>query len=111
MLLDLSGGGAALPADLSWAPLRPGVEIARIYGDGERGASAAFLRYAAGASVPLHEHPGLEHILVLEGSQSDEHGSYGAGSCLIHAPGSRHSVRSEEGCLVLALWAEPVVFV
>jgi len=101
---------APLPSGLRFELLRPGIEIARLYGDDKRGPSAAYLRYAPGASLPSHVHNGYEHIFVLQGEQSDEHGSYGPGSCLISAPGSRHRVQSATGCLVLAVWCEPVAF-
>jgi anti-sigma factor ChrR (cupin superfamily) len=94
----------------AWEPFRPGVDIARLYGDGQRGPAAALLRYAPGAHVPPHDHTGFEHIIVLSGSQRDERGTYPAGSCLIHAEGTAHSVMSEEGCVVLALWYAPVAF-
>jgi anti-sigma factor ChrR (cupin superfamily) len=93
-----------------WQPFRSGVEIHRIYGDGASGPAAALLRYAAGARVPTHRHSGLEHIVVLSGSQRDQHGTYGVGSCIMHAAGTTHDVVSEQGCVVLALWAEPVAF-
>jgi anti-sigma factor ChrR (cupin superfamily) len=94
----------------AWEAFRPGVEIARIYGDGESGPAAALLRYAPGAEVPPHVHTGFEHIVVLSGSQRDERGAYAAGSVVIHAEGSEHSVSSPEGCVVLALWYSPVAF-
>jgi anti-sigma factor ChrR (cupin superfamily) len=94
----------------AWQPFRPGVEIHRIYGDGVRGPSAALLRYAPGASVPKHEHSGHEHIIVLAGSQRDERATYETGSCIMHLPGSAHAVVSEQGCVVLALWAAPIAF-
>lgn len=93
-----------------WVPFRHGIDILRIYGDGEHGPAAALLWYAPGAAVPRHRHPDYEHILVLSGSQSDENGTYGAGSCVIHGPGTHHSVRSEDGCVVLAVWNQPVIF-
>jgi anti-sigma factor ChrR (cupin superfamily) len=108
VLQDLMGS-ARLDA-VSWQPFRPGIEIARLYGDSEHGPAAALLRYAPGASVPRHEHTGYEHILVLEGEQSDERASYPAGTCVIHAPGSAHGVHSEHGCIVLAIWSAPVRF-
>ena len=95
---------------LAWQTFRPGVEIARLYGNGEQGPASALLRYAPGASVPRHEHTGYEHIVVLAGAQSDERGSYPAGTCVIHAPGSAHAVRSEHGCVVLVMWSAPVRF-
>lgn len=94
----------------TFQPFREGVEIARIYGDGTSGPAAALLRYAPGATVPLHEHTGFEHIIVLSGSQTDEHGTHEAGSCLIHASGTRHRVSSADGCVVLALWYSPIAF-
>jgi len=95
---------------LPWAPFRDGVSIVRLYGDGASGSSAALLRYEPSASVPLHEHPGYEHILVLAGEQSDARGRYPKGTLLISPPGSSHRVVSESGCIVLAIWNEPVRF-
>lgn len=93
-----------------WSDFRPGVEISRLYQDGE-GASAALLRYAPGARVPLHEHNGYEHILVLEGEQRDERGTYETGTLLVHGPRTRHSVASDRGCVVLAIWERTVAIV
>jgi anti-sigma factor ChrR (cupin superfamily) len=91
-----------------WEPFREGVEIARLYGDAAAGPSMALLRYAAGARVPTHVHHGLEHIIVLEGSQRDEGGEHQVGSILVHGPQTRHSVESQGGCVVLAIWERPV---
>lgn len=109
LLSELFGPGQDF-SKYPWQPFRAGVEIHRIYGDGERGASAALLRYAPGARVPHHRHAGLEQIIVLSGSQRDANGTYPAGSCVVHAEGTAHEVVSEDGCVVLAIWAAPVVF-
>jgi anti-sigma factor ChrR (cupin superfamily) len=93
-----------------WAPFREGIEILRLHGDGVQGPAAALLRYQPGARVPMHIHQGYEHVLVLTGSQRDEHGRYGPGTWLVHAPGTRHSVVSDDGCVVAVFWAEPVRF-
>lgn len=95
-------------ARFQWEPFREGVEIARLYGGEPGAATAALLRYAPGAKVPRHVHRGHEHILVLAGSQSDDNGSYGAGTLLASGPGTTHRVTSEEGCVVLAIWERPV---
>ena len=42
--------------------------------------SVAILSYEPGAGVPRHRHAGLETIVVLEGTQSDENGDYEAGT-------------------------------
>lgn len=101
--------GAATDFDrFEWQFFREGVEIARLYGGGDEGCSAALLRYAPGAKVPVHLHRGNEHIIVLRGSQRDEDGVYEAGSMLIHGAGTQHSVASDQGCIVLAIWFAPV---
>lgn len=96
--------------DRDWSPFRPGVSASWVYSNGVAGPAAAFLKYEPGAAIPWHWHPAHEHILVLEGSQSDENGIYHAGSVLISPPGSGHTVRSAEGCVVFAIWEKPVQF-
>lgn len=81
-----------------------------LYHDERSGAAAALLRYQPGAEVPEHTHTGHEHIFVLEGSQQDERGTYRAGAIVVNPPGSRHTVRSAGGCLVLIVWERPIRF-
>lgn len=95
--------------DFPFQPYFPGVEIHRLYGE-ESGPSAMLLRYQPGASVPRHEHPAYEHIYVLTGEQADERGVYGEGTLVVNAPGSRHDVWSNPGCVVLVIRDQPVVF-
>ena len=91
--------------DLPFEPFRDGVDIHHI----KQGAPAvALLRYAPGARVPMHRHTGLESVLVLEGEQSDERGTYPEGSFVLNPEGSSHSVWSETGCVVLIQWERPV---
>jgi anti-sigma factor ChrR (cupin superfamily) len=95
---------------LPWVPFRDGVDIHRLYGDGTSGPATALLRFHPGARVPLHEHTGYEHILVLTGSQVNETGRTQAGALIINPPRTRHSVLSETGCIVLAIYEKPVQF-
>jgi anti-sigma factor ChrR (cupin superfamily) len=97
--------------DIPWAPFKDGVDIHRLYGDGVTGPTAALLRFREAGKVPLHEHPGYEHIIVLAGSQRDQNSTATAGTLMINPPGSAHSVISEAGCIVLAIYQEPVQFV
>jgi anti-sigma factor ChrR (cupin superfamily) len=96
---------------IPWKPFRDGVEIHHLYGDGVSGPSAALLRYREAASVPLHEHLGYEHIIVLSGSQSDQNGEASAGTLTINPPGTRHKLTSDAGCIVLAIYEKPVKFI
>lgn len=99
----LDGGWEAA----GFVPFREGVEIARLH-DGP--PSVALLRYAPGAGVPAHVHRGLETILVLEGTQSDDRGDYPRGSLILNPEGTAHRVWSEKGCVVLIQWTLPVEF-
>jgi anti-sigma factor ChrR (cupin superfamily) len=86
-------------------PFREGLEICRLWAGPPE---LALLRYAPGAAVPRHRHGGLETVIVLEGSQSDERGRHPAGSVVLNPEGSIHSVWSDEGCVVLIQWQRPV---
>lgn len=99
---------AAVADQFPWQPFREGVEIHRLYGDGASGPAAALLRYQPGATVPGHNHGGFEHILVLDGAQTDSNGEHRAGTLVINPPGSAHSVVSNGGCIVLAIWEKPI---
>ena len=108
--IHIMNGLSAPPADGKWESLRPGIEVLWLYRDDDGGPAAAYLRYEPGAYVPRHLHPGMEHVLVISGAQEDENGRYPAGSVVINPTGSRHSVQSPEGCLVLIIWSRQVVF-
>jgi anti-sigma factor ChrR (cupin superfamily) len=93
-----------------WSPFRPGIQIRKLYQENDGGPAAALLRYEPSAVVPLHEHLGYEHILVLDGAQTDEHGTYPAGTFIVNRPHSVHRVASEGGCVVLMIWEKGVRF-
>lgn len=96
--------------DIPWTSFREGVEIHRFYGDGVTGPTAALIRFQKAARVPMHLHTGWEHILVLAGTQTDQNGTIGPGTLRIHPPGTYHSVASDAGCIVLAIYEKPVKF-
>lgn len=104
-------GIVARQHELSWQPFREDVEIHWLYEDGDHGAAAALLRFKPGGKVPLHQHVGFEHIIVLSGSQTDQNGHLPTGSLMIHPPGTSHSITSEEGCIALAIYEKRVSFI
>ena len=111
VIADLQEYVKNLSSTEDWVPFRPGVSAHWFYSEGGGGASAVLLRYEAGARVTLHEHPGYEHLFVLEGDQYDEDGSYPAGSFVIHPPGTKHSPGSVGGCVALLIYEKAVRFV
>lgn len=65
---------------------------------GEQARATSLVRYAAGSSFSAHQHEGGEEFLVLDGTFSDEHGEYCAGTYVRNPPGSHHRPFSREGC-------------
>jgi len=96
--------------EAGWKPFRAGIQIQQLYQESDAGPAAALLRYEPGATIPSHEHLGYAHIVVLDGAQSDEHGTYPAGTFVVNRPHSVHRVASEGGCIVLIIWEKGVRF-
>jgi anti-sigma factor ChrR (cupin superfamily) len=96
---------------LDYEPFRPGVTVHWLNRGAGDEPSAAILNYAAGARIPRHRHAGLETIVVLDGTQSDEAGDYPVGSLVLNPVGSEHSVWTKDGCVVLIQWDRQVVFI
>ncbi|GGB45161.1 hypothetical protein GCM10011505_28060 [Tistrella bauzanensis] len=97
---------AAARDALDWVPFRPGVEAHWLHRAPDGGAAAALLRYAPGSDVPRHAHTGRETILILAGRQSDDTGTYDAGTLVVNEPGTEHKVRSDIGCTALLIWEQ-----
>ena len=104
ILQDLISGGWQ---KLSFEPFREGIMACWLL---EGSPSIAVLKYEPGSKVPKHEHIGAEMIVVLEGAQSDESGTYKRGDVIVNPVGSQHAVWSPDGCVVLLNWSKPVRF-
>lgn len=72
-----------------------------LVGSAEAGQVTSVVRYEPDSSFPAHDHPDGEEILVLEGTFSDEHGDWPAGTYLLNPEGFRHAPFSRDGCLLL----------
>ncbi len=84
----------------------PGVQRRMLERDGEEVARAtSIVRYAPGSYFSEHIHGGGEEFFVLEGTFSDEHGDYPAGTYVRNPVGSKHRPWSAAGCTILVkLW-------
>ena len=93
--------------DLSWvdSPMA-GVQRRMLERDGEEVAHAtSIVRYAPNSHFSAHQHGGGEEFFVLEGTFSDEHGDYPAGTYIRNPVGSTHTPSSQAGCTILVkLW-------
>src|ERR1700761_793998 len=84
--------------ELEFEPFRRGIKVAYLVRGRPDEPTIAVLHYAPGARVPRHRHPGVETIVVLDGTQSDESGDYAAGTVIVNPAGSEHSVWTDGGC-------------
>ncbi len=100
---DLSVRVAVDTAAMAWQSSPSGTvwrkRLHRVGGP-ESGQVTSIVRYDPDASFPVHDHPGGEEILVLEGVFSDEHGDWAAGTYLLNPEGFRHAPFSKHGCLL-----------
>jgi len=99
---DLSQRAVLDTNALPWMPSpMAGVERRLLDRIGDEVARAtSIVRYAAGSHFERHIHGGGEEILVLDGTFSDEHGDYPAGTYLRNPAGSVHRPWSEPGCTI-----------
>lgn len=93
---------------LPWRPTAfPGVEIKVLLEDKETGLMTSITRMAPGATLPLHEHAGIEQTYVLEGRLVDEEGEVRAGEYVWRPAGSVHVASAPEGALLLGMFLQP----
>ena len=98
-------------AHTPWQATRfAGIEWKILMEDKATGMFTALMRWAPGARLPEHEHAALEQTYVLEGSFADEDGVCTAGNFVWRRKGSRHDAWTDEGCLMLAFFLKPNMF-
>ena len=99
------------PDDIDWKPTRfEGIEIKVLYQNKDKGEMTCMLKWAPGATLPFHRHPELEQSYVIEGSFYDHDGICRAGEYVLRTPGSKHKTKSDEGCVILAVYRKPNLF-
>ncbi len=99
------------PQEMEWEPTQfPGISIKILYEDKAKGEMTCFLKWAPGATLPMHKHPAIEQSYVIEGSFSDHDGICRAGEFVWRRVGSFHETHSDEGAVILAIYRKPNVF-
>lgn len=99
------------PQEMDWKPSQfEGIEIKVLYQNEAEGEMTCLLRWQPGATLPFHKHPEIEQTWVLEGSFYDHDGICRAGEFVWRHPGSMHETRSDEGCVILAVYRKPNIF-
>jgi len=94
--------------ELAWRKTAfPGVEIKLLLEDKETGLMTSLTRMAPGATLPLHEHVGVEQTFVIEGRLVDAEGEVRKGEYVWRPAGSRHVATAPEGALLLGMFLQP----
>jgi anti-sigma factor ChrR (cupin superfamily) len=99
---DLAERAVSFADEAEWvASPMAGVVRRMLERDGDEVARAtSVVRYRPRSRFERHEHALGEEFLVLEGTFSDEHGDYPAGTYVRNPPGSGHAPWSESGCVL-----------
>jgi len=107
----IGGSVYVKPDEIEWAPTRfDGISVKVLYEDRARGEMTCLLKWAPGATLPMHKHPEIEQTWVLEGSLYDHEGICRAGEFVWRHPGTFHEPHSDEGAVILAIYRKPNVF-
>lgn len=100
---------AKIAADgLVWTKLAGGINQASVKLDDE--TQCEFLYMKPGSQIPVHKHQGKEVTLILDGSFSDELGTYQPADFVVRDKSHLHQPVSEEGCLCFAVLDSPLTF-
>ena len=92
--------------EIEWKPLEEenaaGVWVKSLmFDEAARRSPTILLKFEAGATYPLHNHPAGEEIFVLEGDIKLGKDELSAGDYLFTATGNKHRVSTKNGCVVL----------
>ena len=99
------------PEQLEWQPSQfDKIAMKVLYRNDALGEMTVLLKWEPGAMLPFHRHPEIEQCWVLEGSFYDHDGICRAGQFVWRQPGSMHETRTDEGCLLLAIYRKPNIF-
>jgi anti-sigma factor ChrR (cupin superfamily) len=102
----LRGSAYRRAAAMSWAESGEGYWVKPLFEDPATGERTLLMRIAPGTVSHPHAHAGeFEQIFILEGSFEDDNGPLKAGDYACRAPGSVHSGRTTEGCVMLLIYS------
>ena len=112
--LEPTPGGSVYidPEEMEWTPSQfDKISTKVLYRDDDEGAMTVLLKWEPGARLPFHKHPEIEQSYVIEGSFYDHDGICRAGEFVYRHSGSMHETKSDEGCILLAVYRKPNIFV
>lgn len=107
----IGGSNYIDPEKMEWTPSQfDKIQMKVLYRNDDIGEMTVLLKWEPGAVLPFHKHPEIEQSWVLEGSFYDHDGICRAGQFVWRRPGSLHETKSDEGCILLAIYRKPNIF-
>ncbi len=102
---EFNGNQLTKSGEIEWQPLNEenatGVFIKSLmFDEMENRSPTILLKFAAGATYPLHNHPCGEEIFVLEGDIKLGKDELFAGDYLYTAVNNKHRVSTKNGCVI-----------
>ena len=96
---------------LEWQPSPfEGVSAKILLLDENGGVRTMLVKMEPGATIPDHEHTGLEQSYILEGTLEDHDGVCGPGQYVWRPVGNRHVATSPNGALMLVMFETPNIY-
>ena len=90
---------------ISWEVLREHVFHKSLAKDEKRGFKMDLIKIEPRVTLEKHLHPDVEWVYVVQGSLSDERGTYSSGDFFINGKDSVHTVSvGDEGVQIIACW-------
>lgn len=97
--------------DLPWKPTgNKGIDMKILLKDETTGLMTCLFRWAPGSELPMHRHVNIEQSYILSGSLEDDEGVCTTGNFVWRPKGSEHVARAPNGCLLIAMFLEPNIF-
>ncbi|MGH1469724.1 MAG: ChrR family anti-sigma-E factor [Cellvibrionaceae bacterium] len=98
-------------SNLKWSVATASARSCLLFKD-EAGAAVSLLRIKPGGKISNHKHMGDEYTLILDGSFSDEDGTYSAGDFMLRNDHHQHSptATKDRECICLTVQEAPLQF-
>lgn len=95
------------PGSYGFLPFKPHVQKLILAGTAASQHICILWYTSPDGGVDFHTHAMTEAVYVIQGSQADHRGTYGAGSLYFNPPGSGHRIVNSHGFFLLAYASPP----
>lgn len=112
-MIEKNGNQIVKTSEIEWQPL-PEKNVTGVYvksllfDNAQKRSPTILLKFEAGATYPLHNHPAGEEVYVLEGDVKFGKDELTTGDYLYTAVNNKHRVSTKNGCVLFLKVPEEV---